>query len=169
MYLPFRHDQVARFIYYEILRTQDPETKFMPPEPICKAGDLEIWWDLKIPCTPKVPFNRPDIIVWNKTKRISYIIEIGIPLDANVGEVEITKQSKYIPLAVNLKRAYPEYSFECVPIVIGSLGLVSKNLPENLKSLGFEKPKAQKIIKKLIEKVVRGTVKIAKSALTIKN
>jgi hypothetical protein len=108
------------------------------------------------------------MVVWNKDKRTCHIVEVGIPLDKNVDEVETTKQSKYVPLAVNLKRAYPEYTFECVPIVVGALGLVTKNLPEHLMILGFDKRKAHRMIKKIAEKVVLGTVRIAKSALALK-
>ena len=168
MYLPFRHDVVAKYIYTEILLAQDPQTKLTKPEPVRNLGDIEIWWDVKVPCAPAVPCNRPDMVVWNKDKRTCHIVEVGIPLDKNVDEVETTKQSKYVPLAVNLKRAYPEYTFECVPIVVGALGLVTKNLPEHLMILGFDKRKAHRMIKKIAEKVVLGTVRIAKSALALK-
>ena len=168
MYLPFRHDQVARLIHFEILQTQDTSIKFMQPEAVSKVGSLEIWWDQKIACTPKIAHNRPDLVVWNRSCKTCTIVEIAVPLDANVDETENNKRSKYMPLMINLKRAYPDYLFECVPVVLGATGLVTRSLKDNLRSIGLSAAVVDRLILKIVEKTICGTVKIAKSALSIR-
>ena len=168
MYLPFRHDQVARLVYNQIIRLYEPSSNYQAPQPVYTAGETELWWDMKIPCTPAVEFNRPDIVIWHKIKKTCQIIEVGTPLDVNVDEAEVTKQSKYVSLAVNLKRVYKEYQFECIPIVVGATGYIPKSLPSNLKSIGFDETTIKRMLVSIAEKIVSGTVKIAKSALSLK-
>jgi Reverse transcriptase (RNA-dependent DNA polymerase) len=168
MYLPFRHDQVAKLVYTEILRLQDPAIEIKPPEQVCTIGSTEVWWDRKIPCTPSVKFNRPDMVVWDRARKQATIIEIGIPLDVNVEETERTKRDKYMPLAIGLKRVYPEYTFQCIPIVVGATGLVTSSTKENLRAIGFNEKVTTRLISGIVKKVVYGTVKVAKSALSIR-
>jgi hypothetical protein len=168
MYLPFRHDQVARMVYIEILRTQDESIKFKQPEKVSIVGSLEVWWDHKIPCTPKIAHNRPDMVVWERSSKTCTIVDIAVPLDANVDETESIKRSKYMPLMVSLKRTYPDYQFECVPVVIGATGLVNKSLKENLRSIGLSNKVADRLIMRIVERTICGTVKVAKSALSIR-
>ena len=167
MYLPFRHDQVARLIYMEILHTQDPQIQMRQPEEVYRVGPIEVWWNKKIACSPPTPFNRPDIVLWNNELKTCKIIEVGIPLDDNVGEAETTKHSKYIPLAVSLKRLYPQYFFECIPIVLGATGLITRSLTTNISAIGLHEESSTKPLHQIAEKAVCGTVKIAKSALTL--
>ena len=168
MYLPFRHDQVAREIYTEILRNQDNQHQVRQPQEICRVGPIEVWWNKKIKSTPPATFNRPDIVVWNNQLKTCKIIEVGIRLDDNVEEVETTKQSKYIPLAVSLKRMYPLYTFECIPIVLGATGLIRKSLTTNLSAIGFDDATTRKLVRQIAERAICGTVKIAKSALSLR-
>jgi hypothetical protein len=168
MYLPFRHNQVARVLYNQIIRLHEPESNYQAPQPVYAAGDVELWWDMKISCVPAVEFNRPDIVVWNKVKKTCQIVEVGTPLDVNVDDAELAKMSKYVPLAVSLKRSYADYQFECIPIVVGATGYMPKSLQSNLKLLGFDEPTIKRLLVGIAEQVISGTVKIAKSALSLK-
>ena len=65
---------------------------------------------------------------WNKTQNKCYIIE----LDTNVGKNINLKYDNYMQLSSELKRLYPSFTFEIIPIVLGATGLVSSNLRKNI-------------------------------------
>ena len=48
LYLPVRHDEVAKSIYNSIIRHNDENHPYVLPCPVWSNDDLEIWWDTKI-------------------------------------------------------------------------------------------------------------------------
>ena len=107
LYLPTRHDVVAKHLYNAIIKIHDPSSKCITPPPCYRTSDIELWWDTKIAVTPSVPKNKPD-----------KIIDVCVPFDINVATQEREKRDKYMLLSVGLKRLYPpEYEFQIVPIV----------------------------------------------------
>ena len=81
MYLPVRHNKVAKVIYEAII-----DHGRTPVEEIYTDNDKEIWWDKKVTTIPPVKRNKPDIVYWNKTENKYSIIDIAIGLHINVGE-----------------------------------------------------------------------------------
>ena len=75
--------------------------------------------------------NRPDILIKDLGNKKGYIIDISCPIDMNVGKKEVEKISKYGPLLVETERMWGVKT-EVIPVVVGGLGAVSKNLGDNL-------------------------------------
>ena len=71
-------------------------------------------------------FNPPDIIVRDKVKRKCYIIDVSCPNDINVSQKEQEKITKYSGLRLELGRMW-DCDCMVIPIVIGSLGVVSEH------------------------------------------
>ena len=70
-------------------------------------------------------------------------------------------------MSSELKRLYPNFSFEIVPIVLGATGLVTSDLRKNIEKLGIVNindtlVKCQRI-------ALLGTMKIVKSVMRMKN
>ncbi len=148
MYLPVRHDEVAKIVYYELLRmhTHDVTHESKTPDCTVKTDKIEVWWDKKIAVQPSVENNRPDIVFWDLEKKECRIIDICVPMDVNVKREEKVKCDKYIILASRLQRLYPNFTFDTVPIVLGSTGYISKSLRTNLEKCGFDTNKSLKMI-----------------------
>ena len=118
--------------------------------------------------TPKQTHNKPDLIVWRKKQKQCIVIYVCIPLDQNVKANEKVKIDRYIPLTVALKRMYPEYSYSIIPIVLGATGLVTKSLVKNRCDIGFEGCKAKRIILEFQHKTLVGSMRIVKSAMSLR-
>ena len=169
LYLPVRHNEVAKILYNELISYRHYETKYITkPDPIYVREDIEVWWDRKIRVCPPVEHNKPDVVVWHIAKKTCTIIDICIPLDVNVEREEKTKRDRYLILASRLQRLYPNYTFKVVPIVLGATGFVPNSLINNIQDCGFEKEKAVSLIPSLQRKAVRGSMKVLKTALKIK-
>ena len=123
---------------------------------------------MEVKTTPKVKHDKPDMMYWNKNELKCFIIDICIPLDQNIKSNEKTKLDRYMPLSVELKRLYPEYSFVVVPVVIGATGLVTNSLVTSLKDIGFLPDDMKSLIPNLQVKALIGSMRIMKSAMSLK-
>ena len=104
---------------------------------------------------------------WNKTENKCYIIDIAIGLDINVGKNINLKYDNYMQLSSELKRLYPSFTFEIIPIVLGVTGLVPSSLRKNIEKIGVKNIKDTML--KCQRMALLGTLKIVKSVLKMKN
>ena len=170
MYLPLRHNEVAKTLYNEIAKKANNDITYIAPKnEVWKHGEMEMWWDTPVTTTPKTKHNKPDIVVWEHKEKTCKIIDICVPLDQNIKSNEKEKRDKYAALAVALKRLYPEYNFSIIPVVLGATGLITNSLLHNLKEAGFKDHECEKLVPKLQQKALLGSMKIIKSALALRS
>ena len=81
---------------------------------------------------------RPDLIVVDKHTKSASIIDIAIPGDKRILEKEREKIEKYQGLKREIRRLWNLKRIEVIPIVLGALGSVSKNLVHYISKLGIE-------------------------------
>ena len=164
MYLPVRHNEIAKVLYYELLSEVGyPQEDRKTPESTFKTENIEIWWDKKISVQPPVEHNRPDIVLWDLEKKKCKIIDVFVPMDFNVTREEKEKCDKYFILASRLQRLYPQFTYEIIPI--GSTGFVSKTLHDHLDNCGVQSERISLITKVLQRKALHGSMKIVKTAM----
>ena len=170
LYLTVRHDEVGKVLFNELIKDDDETTPYTVPNNgvAWNSSTLEIWWDTPVHTHPKTKHNKPDLIVWRKKQKQCIVVDICIPLDQNVKANEKVKQDRYIPLTVALKRMYPDYSYSIIPIVLGATGLVTRSLTKNMRDIGFEGTKVKRIIPKLQHKALVGSMRILKSAMSLR-
>ena len=70
------------------------------------------------------------------------------------------KLDEYAALLRNLQMLYQDCKFEMIPIIVGALGYVSKDLKTNLEKLNFDEKEVKSITRKLQTISVSRTVKI---------
>ena len=70
-------------------------------------------------------------------------------------------------LSSELKRLYPNFLFEIVPIVLVTTGLVTSDLRKNIEKLGIAN--INDTLAKCQQMALLGTMKIVKSVMKIKN
>ena len=128
-----------------------------------KVNEHEYWWKISVKTITKIQHNKPDVVIWNHNEKLCSIIEFSCPADINISKKINEKMNSYGPLLRNLQILYPEYKFEMIPIVVGALGYVLNCLTQYLSQLGFNNIKIRKIIRKMQNISVSGTVKICKT------
>ena len=167
-YLPLRHDALANYVLKEIIKKNHPHYKYQEsrePEYVKKIENKEYWWNLPIKTITKVPHNKPDIIIWDKLKKVCTIIEVSCPSDVNISSKIQEKLNNYAALLRNMQILYRDYRFEFLPIIVGALGYMPKCLFKYMEDLGFQKNEAKKHIHTMQKIVTSGTVKICKTFL----
>jgi len=165
-YLPIRHDVIAKLLYNKLIMMKNPSFQrsvFETPEYIYKDGNVEYWWNVSVKTITKLKNNKPDVIIWDRDKRECNIIEFSCPADNNVSRKVEEKITIYGPLVRNLQIMYNDYTFKMLPIIVGALGTIPKATRESLIKLGFPKRDINRIIRKMQEQVIKGTVQICKT------
>ena len=92
---------------------------------------MEVIYDQTILTTRPVGANRPDILIKDIGNKKAYIIDVSCPVDTNVGKKEIEKTAKYGALGAEAERMWG-LKAEIIPVIVGGLGAVTKNLGCNL-------------------------------------
>lgn len=90
------------------------------------------------------------------------MIEFSCPADINIFRKINKKINTYGPLLRKLQILYLEYIFEMIAAVVGALSYVPKCLIPYLSELGFNNIEISKIIQKMQNVSVSGTMKICK-------
>ena len=82
--------------------------------------------------------------------------------------LEKMKIYNYTLRTVGLHRLYPNYSYEVAPIGLGTTCLITNYLVKYMTKL-FIKDVSLEIIRKLQQKALIGSMRVVKSALSMKN
>ena len=92
-------------------------------------------YDFDIHTDDLISARRPDLIIINKKKRISRIVDFAVPDDHSWPKLkECEKEDKYLDLAIELKKLW-NMKVTIITIVIGAFGTVTKRLLKGLEDL----------------------------------
>ena len=161
-----RHDRMGLRVYWELCGKYGLKRSKQwfeeTPDAVRVSEDkmYEVWWDNTVATTTKLEHNRPDVVVIDRVQKKWLIVDFSVPFDANVVKKEEEKIRNYDELkrvVINLHKV----TARVVPIVVGSLGVVSKNLFGYLKDLGIAD-----VVGGLQTTAVIGTAAILKKVLS---
>ena len=71
-------------------------------------------------------------------KKQVWLIDVTIPGDSRINQEEVEKTTKCLDLNVEVERLW-EKKATVVPMVIGALGAIPRELEKHLKTLGLDK------------------------------
>lgn len=137
-----RHDRMGLRVYWELCKANGincaPNWYEEVPDAVREKADrsMEIWWDRGVQTTKALKHNRPDVVVVDRTRKRWMLVDFAVPWDKNVVAKEVEKITKYADLAVEVRKLH-HVTTKVIPIVVGSLGIVTAKLPEYLKELGI--------------------------------
>ena len=127
-----RHDNVAKRVHWDLYRKHGLEysDKWYEhiPEGVVQNEAVKIVWDINVQCDNVIQARRPDVIVIHKKKKEALIVDIAVPADMRIAEKVVEKVEKYQDLKREIKRLWELRCAKVVPVVIGALGSVTKDL-----------------------------------------
>ena len=85
---------------------------------------------------------RPDLVLVDKKERICKIIDFAVPVDSRIEEKKKDKIEKYQDLGRELQKVW-NVKVKFIPLVVGSLGAIPKQLGNRLKQIGITAGTAQ--------------------------
>ena len=130
-------------------------------EAVMENNNTKVLWDFQVHTDRPIRANRPDIIIKNKKTQCCLLIDVAVPGDANVANKEFEKKYKYKDLELEIQKMW-KVKTKVIPIVIGALGLVSKDLEKYLLEIPAE------VSSKEIQKIaLMGTAHILRKTLSM--
>lgn len=134
-----RHDKVAAMIHWNLCKRYHlPTCKNWWDHKIDRVlenDEVKILWDFRIQTDKHLAHNTPDLTVVEK-KQV-WIIDVAIPGDSRVEEKQLEKITKYKDLQIEVERLWQKKA-KVVPVVIGALGAIPKDLEHHLNTLGVD-------------------------------
>ena len=134
-----RHNRVSKVIHRELFKKLkfDHMNKWYMhnPESILENEINKLLWDFEIETDHQISARQPDLIIINKNKRTCRIVDFAVPSDHRVKLKECKKRDKYLDLAIELKKLW-NMKVMIIPIVMGSLGTVTKVICTRMRGLG---------------------------------
>ena len=91
-------------------------------------------WNQEVHTDREVTANRPDIIIKNKKEKTFTLIDVAIPADRNVVQMEAEKKLKYKSLCVEIQRMW-KWKCTTIPVITGATGRVTRSLRKNLEAV----------------------------------
>ena len=159
-----RHDKLGKIVHWKLARKCSFEAgdKWYEhePESVFENEDYKIFWDFNIQTDHVIEARRPDLVVVDKKERSCKIIDFAVPGDSRI-EKEKDKIEKYQDLGRELQKIW-NVKVKIIPLVVGSLGAITKQSGNRFKQIGITARTAQ-----VQKKVLLGTARILRKALEI--
>ena len=104
------------------------------PKSVVENERIKILWDVCIQCHHA---RRPDIVIINKEDKNCFIVDIAIPGDSRLNEKEGEKIEKYQDLKRETMKMWNLKSAQVIPLFVGALGGLTKELGDWFGKLGI--------------------------------
>ena len=163
-YKLWRHDEVAKILHWKLCGKwgfDRGKTWYdHKPEKVLESEDCKILWDFSIQTDKVLDHNKPDLTVVDKKKKECMLIDVACPFDTRIVKKEEEKEEKYNKLKYEIARIWCMKKVKIVPIIVGALGSVTKEIEGYINSIGIECP-----ISLLQKACLLGTARIIRKVL----
>ena len=118
-------------------------------------------WDFSIQTDYAIEAWRPDLVVVDNKERSYKIIDFAVPGDSTIEEKEKDNIEKHQDLARKLQKTC-NVRVKIIPLVVGSLGAIPKQVGNILKQIGIVvgTAQAQKTVLLVTVKILRKVLEI---------
>ena len=146
-YKKARHDKVAAILHWQMCQiygfptTGKSYEHFVDKEIVVLENEkVKLLWDFSIQTEIKIDHNKPDLVLLDKKRRTCYIIDVACPFDTRIEKKEKEKFEHYTDLKYELLKVWKTdvNKVYIIPIVIGALGTVTKNVAKYLEKIDFK-------------------------------
>ena len=107
---------------------------------VLENEEVKLLWDFSIQTEIRIDHNKPDLVLLDKKGRTCYIIDVVCPFDTRVEKKEKEKFEHNTDLKYELLKVWNREITKVyiIPIVIGALGIVAKNVAKYLEKIDFK-------------------------------
>jgi len=129
------------------------------PEAVCENQHSKILWDFTLVMDLSLCHDWPDITYALKDKQKVFFIDIAVPGDCRIAQKSVEKCEKYVDLKIQCWRS----ATSIVPIIVGALGSIPKDLASSLNKLCLP----SKVIRTLQQSVLHSTAHILRRYFSV--
>ena len=137
-----RHDSVGKYVHWQFCEKLGFNRARLwyehDPESVVENEKFKIQWNFTLQWDHMTEARRPDIVVVDKVKKETMIIDVAIPGDTKVCDKEREKIRKYSLLEDEIVRLWQMKKVVVIPIVVEALGTITTKFEKYIESLGIE-------------------------------
>ena len=123
------HDSVGKYVHWQLcekLRFNRPRLCYEhKPESVAENENFKILYDFTIPCDHMIEARRSDIVVVDKVKKETMIIDVAILGHTRVCHKEREKIEKYSFSKDEIANLWEMKKVAVIPIVVGALEIIT--------------------------------------------
>ncbi len=131
-------------------------------EGIIRGKTATLYVDHCHPTIEPMTERRPDLIAKLHNLRRAIIFEVAVSWEPRVTERTTEKKRKYQALAADLAKRWKEYRIMVIPVVIGSMGLVTDLRSQLDRANIFDPKEITKLMGEMQREALCGAVRIIK-------
>ena len=166
-YKQVKQDNVAKVIHWKLCEKWGIEKSDQwhrhKSEKVLESGKCKNLWDFSIQTNKTLEHKSPDITVIEKKTKRYLLIDLACPFGTRIKKKEEEKCSNYCDLKYEIARMWRMKDVEVIPVVIGSLGTVTKQFQKWIQKLDLE------ITVEMLQKpCLLGTARIIRKVLDMK-
>ena len=137
-----RHDSVRRYVHWQFCEKLGFNRARLwyeyEPESLVENENSKILWNFTIQCDHMIEARRPGIVVVDKVKKGTMIIDVAIPGDTRVCDKEREKIKKRSLLKDKIARLWQMKKVLVIPVVVGALGTIATKFEKYVESIGIQ-------------------------------
>ena len=160
-----RHDKVGQYIHWKLCQHYGlpfaDNWYTHETEPVVENDKVTILWDFEVHTDRTIKANRPDIIIKDYETKTCFLIDMTNPSERNTSVKELEKLRKYKDLEIEIVKMW-HLRTVIVPVVIGALGLINKNVEKHIQKLPCELS-----LREMQKITLMGTARILRKTLSI--
>ena len=141
------HSQLA--LNHELTNATPPYYEYSPSA-VLENNSYRLYWDRSVITDRTISANRPDIVLTDKSKKHTLLIDIAIPNTHRLQQSHTEKLNKYSELAEEIKKMWQQDKVSIIPIIVSSTGVIPHNLKKSLNTLGINQHSISLIQKAVI-------------------
>eukprot|EP00957_Ditylum_brightwellii_P062569 4748084-Ditylum_brightwellii.AAC.2 len=128
-----RHNNMVQYVHWCLLKDRKHPMlarweDHKPPKTMVLSDNTMITWGKPTLMDKHVEANRPDIVLIEEGQSHTRLIDISIPLDANIVSMNADKHTKYRNLEIAFKKNHKLRRVHMIPVMVGAFGTVYRNL-----------------------------------------
>ena len=108
------------------------------PENVAENQNFKLLWGFTIQCDHMIEARRPDVVVIDKVKKETMIVDVIIPGDTRVCNKEQEKIENYSLLEDEISKLWQMKKVFMTPIVVGALRTITTKFEKYTESLEIE-------------------------------
>lgn len=137
-----RHDNVAKIVHQSLAQQHNLVQGRLPyyqynPSAVLENKTHRLYWDRTVITDRTISANRPDIVITDKSDRVTYLIDIAVPNSHNIQQTYTGKINKYLPLAEEVRQMWKQERVLILPLILSATGVIPRSLKANLVKLGI--------------------------------
>jgi len=166
-----RHNAALRVLYFHLRHSyridEEPVVPYVPADlpSVVENDNCRIYWNFPVPTTRQLEATKPDIVLFDWSRKEIHFVEFSCPAETNMAVKEDEKSAKYRDLAFDIGKQYPGHKVIITVLLIAVMGGMNGSFLTRLADLPTCRERAVVLAAQMQKAVLLGSLSLIRSHL----